>query len=279
MAAARTDTRKSMWALIAALWAIALGALATDHTEAAFFAVGSATLASFAQLVLLDPRTWRWVAVIVALLGFTFALNDTLFGEVALWLTQGLLGLYVVGSLAGPRICLWRLRRTTGFSDRLTKQLTVPPGPAGRPGERVLSYSESMWPCRVDDDGIRGDFRVFVGRGGSAVSAVCLGRVEDEGTPRESAMKALEKARKRNPGFTPELVADVVAGEPAVRFHLPGKACTATDWRFARSGWIYSAGVLCFREDDEAEMHRRAHAILASWRWVEPAEHTPAPDG
>lgn len=172
--------------------------------------------------------------------------------------------------LFGGHAVLWNARRRVAFAQGMETALVIPPGPGSRPGERLLSFSESFFEPKLHDDGVRGDFRTLVGSGGSTVSAVCLGPVTDHGTPRESAAKALAEARVDELTKAQELKDDRIGGEPAVFFRLAGTApCVAYDWRFNRGGWAFSAGVLCQRGDDEASVLQRTRALLGTWEWIE----------
>ena len=104
------------------------------------------------------------------------------------------------------------------------------------------------------------------------MSGLCLGPTSEQGEARESAEQTVARIQKEGSTSVAELTEDEVAGEPAMRIRWSGSSkFTALDWRFCHAGWTYSAGVLCCPGDDEQEMVNRAHEVLASWRWIEPA--------
>ncbi len=144
----------------------------------------------------------------------------------------------------------------------------MPPGPDGRPGERLLSTSRSLYaPRKLGPDGSREDFRVVVGRGASTFAAVCLGRVADVGGPRDSAWHSIRELGIKGCSASP-VVDEEVAGTEGCRYSIALNSGLLTEWKFAHAGWLFVAGVLHWRPDDGQVVLDRARSILATWRWV-----------
>ena len=161
----------------------------------------------------------------------------------------------------------WRWRRRTCFDGRLAHELRIPAGPDGRPGERLLAHSASMYEPRMCPDDSREDFRVFVGRE-STFAAVCLGRVGERGEPLESARRSIYGISAW-PGTESAAIAhEEIAGEPAQRYRVILNSGALTEWKFAHDGWLFVAGVFSRSRDDEAETVRRSQAVLSTWRWL-----------
>jgi hypothetical protein len=160
-------------------------------------------------------------------------------------------------------------RRRTGFARTLRHEIAIPPGPDGRPGERVLAPSASMhppWP--PGPDGSRADFRVKLSRRGSHFGAVCLGAVAELGDPAASAQRAI--ARFTDGGGTASpIAAEVIAGEPGCHYRLKLPRSVLLEWKLAHRGWLFAAGALCRRGDREAAIAARARAVLATWTWLD----------
>jgi hypothetical protein len=164
------------------------------------------------------------------------------------------------------RTKLASLKRTTEFADAFVHEVVVPRGPDGRPGERLLATSKSIYPPTMAPDDSRNDFRVVVGARGSTFAAVCLGTVEDRGDP-YSASVAMKDKWEAFPCSA--VVEDEVAGLPAYRYRLTINEKSLTERKFAREGWLYVVGLLCSHGDDELEMAGRSRRILDSWRWLD----------
>jgi hypothetical protein len=136
---------------------------------------------------------------------------------------------------------------------RLAHVIEIPAGPGGRPGERLLAPNPSLhapWP--LGPDGSRSDFRFLIGRRGSHFGAVCLG-----------------PAAARPHWEAAGVEADPLGGERAWRTRLEFPRSVLIDWRFARGGWLFAAGVLCRAGDREPKMVERAEAVLATWEWID----------
>jgi uncharacterized protein YndB with AHSA1/START domain len=154
-----------------------------------------------------------------------------------------------------------------GFTGRLSHSVTVPAGPDGRPGERLLLPSRNAWNSEISRDGARHDCQALLTRRGSLLLVVCLGRVSDRGDPWVSAYHAIDSSsrmRTRSGVLAPE--ADAVAGLPAVKYALGQRnGETLYEWKFDQEGWLYAVGILMRPGDAAAlEIGRRA---LSMWRW------------
>jgi hypothetical protein len=156
--------------------------------------------------------------------------------------------------------------RRTEVADGLVHELVVPAGPDGRPGERLLSASRSLYePRRPGPDASREDLQVLIGRG-STFAAVCLGRVAEQGTPREAAWATIRAfGIKGFPSSSP--VEEEVGGLATWRYRAAINDKRLTEWKFAHAGWLFVAGALCSSPDDEQAMVDQARAMLATWRW------------
>src|SRR3954471_5128205 len=80
-----------------------------------------------------------------------------------------------------------RLLRQYGFTGQLTHTVTVPTGPDGRPGERLLLPSRNAWNGEITPDGARHDCQVILSRRCSLLLVVCLGPVSERGDAWASA--------------------------------------------------------------------------------------------
>src|SRR5215208_542412 len=174
-------------------------------------------------------------------------------------------GRMTLAMVTPPGLWLSNLKRKTGFVDAFVHEVVVPRGPDGRPGERVLATSKAIHPPTVGPDGSRSDFMVVVGAQGSTFAAVCLGTVEDRGDPYSTSVVVQDKWEFP----CSAVVEDEVAGLPAYRYRLTINEKSLTEWKFAREGWLYAAGLLCTRGDDELDMAGRSRRILDSWRWID----------
>lgn len=83
----------------------------------------------------------------------------------------------------------WWQRRNS--KEGAEHEIVVSPGPDGRPGERLIAPSPSLWRPRVVPGG-RNDFSAFLDREGSTLQGVCLGRVTERGDPEISARDTVE---------------------------------------------------------------------------------------
>jgi hypothetical protein len=162
---------------------------------------------------------------------------------------------------------LWlsNLKRRTAFADAFVHEVVVPRGPDGRPGERLLAPSRSIYPPTMARDDSRCDFRVVIGERGSTFAAVCLGTVADRGDPYATSVSVKDKWEFP----CSAVVEDEVAGLPAYRYRLSINEKSLTEWKFAREGWLYVVGMLCTRGDDELDMAGRSRRVLDSWRWID----------
>lgn len=137
------------------------------------------------------------------------------------------------------------------------------------PGERLLAPSRSFYAPRMTPDNCREDLRVMVTPAGSTLGVVCLGRVSEKGDPLSSARYTLTRV---SPLLDPEetIQPETVAGETGVRYRQPFRVARCLiEWKFAHTGWLYAAGALVYKNDDEAEAEDRAREVLSTWQWLD----------
>jgi hypothetical protein len=135
------------------------------------------------------------------------------------------------------------------------------------PGERLLAPSLSFYAPRMTPDNRREDLRVLITSAGSTLWVVCLGRVSEKGDPLSSARYTLTRL---DPFAEPTAIEpETVAGEAGVRYRirLKGNRCLI-EWKFAHAGWLYVAGALVYKNDDEAKAEDRARDVLSTWQWL-----------
>jgi hypothetical protein len=166
-----------------------------------------------------------------------------------------------------------RWRKQTGFSGgALTHELLIPEGPDGRPGERLMTTSQSLHPPRVGSDGSRKDFRVLLDRHGSTLAAVCVHPIGAPADVEEAAWRTLRHVLDLGAEGTYELTADRVAGESAYRYSVVLTMGVLTEWKLAHAGWLYVAGTLSWAPPQEQEATvRRTLDVLETWRWLDEA--------
>jgi hypothetical protein len=171
---------------------------------------------------------------------------------------------YVPRGLGG-----WRWRRAYRFSSALEHEHFVPPGSNGMPGERLRAPSLSFYPPRMTVDNCREDLRVLITPAGSTLGVVCFGRVSEMGDPVSSARYSLSRSA---PFLDPDAVIGpaTVAGEAGVRYRRPLNVYRSLiEWKFAHAGWLYAAGALVYKNDDEAKAENRARDVLSTWQWLD----------
>lgn len=171
---------------------------------------------------------------------------------------------YVPRGLGG-----WRWRRAYRFSSALEHEHVVPAGMGGMPGERLLAPSRSFYAPRMTIDNCREDLRVLITPTGSTLGVVCFGRVSDKGDPLSSARYTLTR---RAVALDPDDLIEpaTVAGEMGVRYRLQLNVYRSLiEWKFAHAGWLYAAGALVYKNDDEAKAEARARDVLATWQWLD----------
>ena len=144
----------------------------------------------------------------------------------------------------------------------------MPPGPDGRPGERLLAPSRSFYAPRITPDNCREDLRILITPAGSTFGVVCLGRVSEEGDPLLNARYSLTRIA---PFLDPAAVIEpeTVAGEAGFRYRIPRNTSTLIEWKFAHAGWLYVAGALVRKSDDEFKAEDRARDVLSTWQWID----------
>jgi hypothetical protein len=161
----------------------------------------------------------------------------------------------------------FRSRRQRAMLDENADHVVVvEPGPGGRPGERLIARTPSLWKTRMVP-GSRNDFQVYLDRAGSHLTAICLGRVTERGEPERSARQTLELFwKKRYVSFDP-IVVDRIGGEQAYRYRLALGRTDVIEWKFAHDGWLYVVGAFN-RCDDEVATFERARKVLDTWEWL-----------
>lgn len=167
---------------------------------------------------------------------------------------------------------LRQLKRETGFDPSASHEVVVPPGPSGRPGERVWAPSRSGHPPRLTPDLAREDFRVFIRRDGSYLGAVCLGPTSERGDVDESAEQTMNSfvGRTGDPRLVQPLPDGAVAGARARRYRIEFARTTLDEWKFEHAGWLYVAGILRrgrYRDDGLIDAGQR---VLDTWTWLSP---------
>lgn len=152
---------------------------------------------------------------------------------------------------------------------------TVPPGPNGRPGERLLTPSLNEYASQIAIDGSRYDVSSLLSRRGSRVRVVCLGRSQDRGSPLESARyTGLQWQNRRIGRFIEEPAASHMAGCDAITYVLErNNGETLREWKFVREGWLFVAGILR-KPTDRRRVESLALESLATWDWVPGTERT-----
>src|SRR4051812_13157678 len=146
-----------------------------------------------------------------------------------------------------------RLLRQYQFSGELTHGVTVPAGPDGRPGERLLLPSRNAWNSEISRDGARNDCQAILSRRGSLLLVVCLGPVSERRNPWESAHYSIDavvnRVQTRSLEGAPERTK--LAGEDAVKYVIGERnGRRQHEWKLARNGWLYAAGILVQPGDD-----------------------------
>lgn len=164
----------------------------------------------------------------------------------------------------------YRRRKLLGFTGRLTHEIVVNPGPDGRPGEQFLAPSRSPYCGVVASDGSRNDSVVLIGPNGSVLLVVCLGRVEERGTPKQSAMRTISSIQDRAGKLRRVAETDVIAGRPAERYMIEmNSGRRLLEWKFEQDGWLYAVGAMLHPKDDAARSEALGRSVLASWQWLQ----------
>jgi hypothetical protein len=157
--------------------------------------------------------------------------------------------------------------RRTRFKEGTEHEIVVPPGPDGRPGERLVAPSPSLYRPKLVP-GARNDFSVFLDSSGSTLRALCVGRVAERGEPERSARDTLTHYWANGWVALKPTTVERIGGEKAFRYSATLPAGTdLTEWQVARDGWLYIVGVLN-RAPDNAVTIMRARQALDSWEWL-----------
>jgi len=168
-----------------------------------------------------------------------------------------------------------RFERWTGANTELSQSIVVPPGPDGRPGERILAPNPSSKPIVLTADLARTDCTLRLLRR-SFFKVVCLGSVNVRGTPAESVSHSRAHLAGRKISFLSEPEPCVAAGEAAVTYSFRfSSGVSLTEWKFAHLGWLFVVGVLS-DPWERVEVTPLGARVLQSWQWLDPStESTP----
>jgi hypothetical protein len=163
----------------------------------------------------------------------------------------------------------WQLQRM-GFTGELTYAVSVPPGPAGRPGERVFLPSRSPYVGVISADDSRSDFAAFLSRNGSAIVVAMLNREASAAyTLKDGGMRTLRNVTNMGAGVAvSDPQPDTMLGHEAVRFtYRLNSGLTVTDWNLIRDGWLYMIGLHVVRKDQPQDVQPLFRAVLNTWAW------------
>jgi hypothetical protein len=155
-------------------------------------------------------------------------------------------------------------RRT--FKEGAEHEIVVAPGPDGRPGERLVAPSPSLYRPKVVP-GARNDFSVFLDSNGSTLQAVCVGRVAERGDPERSARDTLAHFWANGWVALEPTAVERIAGEEAFRYTADTPTGRLTEWKLAHDGWLYVVGAMNHAPDDAVTV-MRARQALDSWEWL-----------
>lgn len=163
-----------------------------------------------------------------------------------------------------------RSARRLGVGPALAHEVTVPPGPGDRPGERLTAPSRSEHRPRLTPDGCREDLTVMLGRGGSTLRVVCLAPATEGDRPWPASwatvlqLHAMGYVCSQEPAFT------TIAGEQAVTYAFAWPSGgRLTEWKLDRHGWLFVVGIL--EQPGDPDARRLGEETLASWHWLEPS--------
>lgn len=177
----------------------------------------------------------------------------------------------------------WQLRRMK-FTGALTNCVTVPAGPAGRPGEQVRLPSRSPYIGVINADDSRSDFFGYLSQNGSAINAVVFRAELTPSTPQEHAMFAISSMLGM--GAVTLLEAprpEAILGQPGVRYsYRLNSGNTVNEWKFIRDGWMYALGMQIVPRDDPEVVEQMFKGVIDTWIWSKWADGrcsatTPAP--
>jgi hypothetical protein len=168
----------------------------------------------------------------------------------------------------GRTVRKWR-KQTSFSGGPLVHELVIPAGPDGRPGERLMAASRSLYAPRTVADGSREDFRVLVDRHGSTFASVCLRRVDPGEQVEECAWNSLKHHLKLGSESTYEVTRTRIAGEQAFGYSVVLRSGVLTDWKLAHAGWLFVVGTLNWAPPAEREATiERTLAALDTWQWL-----------
>jgi hypothetical protein len=166
----------------------------------------------------------------------------------------------------------WWRRRT--FREGAEHPIVVDPGPDGRPGERLVAPTPSLWRPRVVP-GARNDFCVFLDRQGSSLQGVCLGRVTERGDPEVSARDTVEHFWGKGRVALRPITVERIGGAEAFSYWVALPTGSFKEWKFAYDGWLFAVAAHHRAPDEDATI-ARARRVLDSWEWLDAVGVRPA---
>jgi hypothetical protein len=170
----------------------------------------------------------------------------------------------------------WR-KRTDFSGGPLTHELLIPGGPEGRPGERLMAASRSLYQPRITRDNCREDFRVLLDGDGSTFASVCLRHAHGPRPAEETAWTTLQHYLDKGMKGAYEIAEDRIAGETAYRYSVGLRTGALTEWKLTHAGWLYALGTISRAPAREQEATvRRTLDVLNTWTWLpeSPADDT-----
>lgn len=145
--------------------------------------------------------------------------------------------------------------------------VTFAPGPGGRPGFRVRSFSRPLMPARDMPDGRHsyGDLQLTERR--DRMILICWGHVSTVGSPQAALARAMAGYQDHAVQFTPAVVTDFGFGPVHAAWVRLRSGMGLTELRFERHGWVFGAGVCAFSGVPHVQAH--TDAVLRSWTWLD----------
>lgn len=161
-----------------------------------------------------------------------------------------------------------RRARFVQLSRELRHRTTVPPGPDGRPGERLMTPSLNQHASHIAIDGSRNDLAIRLGPRGSMLFGVCLG-VQDGDGPTASAEYTIAQFKHRRIGSCIETPSNTrMVGCDAVTYVLQrNNGQILREWKFLREGWLFGVGILR-HPSDRRGVESLGLKSLDTWQWI-----------
>jgi hypothetical protein len=188
-------------------------------------------------------------------------------------------------NLAGPGVDVglvdWTWRgahdrraRFVQLSREPRHRTTVPPGPDGRPGERLITPSLNQHASQIATDGSRNDLAILLGHRGSMLFGVCLG-VRDGTGPTASAEHTIAQFKNRRIGSCIEAPSNTkMVGCDAVTYVLQrNNGQVLREWKFLQEGWLFAVGILRHPRDRRG-VESLGLRSLDTWQWIPGTEGT-----